>query len=582
MVRSVATGWVKNSILAVDAGVHLAAIIRIIKEHLPKAAKYTPPAQAETNRAEFFRGSISYSQAIPGYFSPIVEPVGSRTDSPGPQGDPDAPKFYLTTGPFKNLVLPFENPKANALHLLRHFISTYLITHPHLDHISGFVINTAAFQHTSRPKKVAALPRTIDAMKAHIFNDVIWPNLSDEEGGVGLLSFQRLNEGGNLALGEGEGRGYVEVCDGLAVKAWPVSHGHCTRKHQHRGSADDEHHNYPSPGGAPGGRRGSRASIIFSPDGPNVRRKSLGFVDPHYGCQPDRGCVTESAAYFVRDEPSGREILIFGDVEPDGISLDPRTARVWADAAPKIALGLLAAVFIECSYDDSQPNETLFGHLAPRHLVAELAGLAGRVSQLRRQQALDSERRTKSSSPPRNANAAVATTAQRKRKRPPLANNPSADDHRTPSRSPSRGRSSHRSKTRRSYSSSLSRTAERMSRDSSVGGGGGGGGGDAVLPGTKHAPKLKLPPSIYTSVRAGGRYEGADEGVEDDRGDGDGDDDGDGPLAGLKVVVIHVKDTLRDGPQPAEIIQRQLREMAVETGLGCEISVARTGQAVWV
>ena len=46
-------------------------------------------------------------------------------------------------------------------------------------------INTAAFHATSRPKTLAALPSTVDAIKHHIFNDVIWPNLTDEDGGVG-------------------------------------------------------------------------------------------------------------------------------------------------------------------------------------------------------------------------------------------------------------------------------------------------------------------------------------------------------------------------------------------------------------
>src|ERR1700712_3359528 len=107
------------------------------------------------------------------------------------------------------------------------FVSTYLITHPHLDHLSGFAINTAAFHNTSRPKRLAALPFTVLAIKTHIFNDIIWPNLTDEDNGVGLVTFQRLTEGGNLALGEGTSRGFIEVCDGLAVKAFKVSHGKC-------------------------------------------------------------------------------------------------------------------------------------------------------------------------------------------------------------------------------------------------------------------------------------------------------------------------------------------------------------------
>ena len=41
-----------------------------------------------------------------------------------------------------------------------------------------------------------------------------------------------------------------------------------------------------------------------------------------------------------------------------------------------VAQGKLRAVFLECSYGSSQPNEFLFGHLTPKHLYAELGTLA--------------------------------------------------------------------------------------------------------------------------------------------------------------------------------------------------------------
>jgi cAMP phosphodiesterase len=100
----------------------------------------------------------------------------------------------LGEGAFAGLPFPHASARANALHVVREHISTYLITHPHLDHVSGFVINTAAFHNTSRPKRLAALPFTVNAIKTHIFNNIIWPNLTDEEGGVGLVTFQRLAE----------------------------------------------------------------------------------------------------------------------------------------------------------------------------------------------------------------------------------------------------------------------------------------------------------------------------------------------------------------------------------------------------
>ena len=52
------------------------------------------------------------------------------------------------------------------------------------------------------------------------------------------------------------------------------------------------------------------------------------------------------------------------------------------------------------------------------------------------------------------------------------------------------------------------------------------------------------------------------------------------PLEGLKVVIIHVKDNLKDGPTVGEVVLEQLREMEQGEGLGCEFSVARAGEGV--
>jgi hypothetical protein len=90
-------------------------------------------------------------------------------------------------------------------------------------------------------------------------------------------------------------------------------------------------------------------------------------------------CVYDSSAYFIRDIATGKEVLIFGDVEPDSISLSPRNKHVWSEAAPKIASGQLRGVFIECSYDDSRSDDLLFGHLAPRFMIEEMKSLANEV-----------------------------------------------------------------------------------------------------------------------------------------------------------------------------------------------------------
>ncbi|MCJ1248227.1 3',5'-cyclic-nucleotide phosphodiesterase pde1 [Trapelia coarctata] len=563
LVRSTATQWAKGSILAVDAGTHLAAITRILKEHQPHATRTEPIEYStpilnqpwkwrETRKLSALSKSSGSSddhspaKALPNYFAPVSEAKGTRAGSPGPPKEPPKTRLALNTGPFTGLILPYETPNANAAYLLRNLISTYLITHPHLDHLSGFAINTASFQHTSRPKKVAALPSTINAIKSHIFNDVIWPNLSDEEGGVGLVSYMRLVEGGNIALGDGDGRGYIELCDGLAVKAWSVSHGNCMKRHSHRGSSIP-----PAAADAmyPSVRRASYANA--SPSAMGFRRGSLSHIEQ------ESVCVYDSSAFFIRDETTGREILVFGDVEPDSISLSPRTARVWADAARKIVAGTLSALFIECSYDDSQSDETLFGHLAPRHLIAELQVLAHKVGSVRRGSSASSEgsRRGEGGTPTAEGGHVRYEEGVKKRKR--LSNGVGLHEEGRRGRTPWRG-------------------GERERE-----------GAGERWPCTPESPALV--PAGTPTEPAGGEEEaeaGSGNGNEGARAGNGATDPTDPthslPLQGVKVVIIHVKDPLKDGPPAGEVILAQLLEREKEAGLGCEFEVARTGGEVWV
>lgn len=179
LVRSASLNWSPGSVVAVDAGTLLAGIIRGLCQYIP----------------------------------------GSKT----PQG-------LMREGPFKGLELPFETAGANAAHIFREIIGAVLITHPHLDHVAGLAINTPILEAGSGPKPVAALPSVLTAIKNHMFNDVIWPNLSDEDGGAGLLTYQRLVEGGNPRFGSGDGRGYVRACNGLLTKCLSISHGRCKQR----------------------------------------------------------------------------------------------------------------------------------------------------------------------------------------------------------------------------------------------------------------------------------------------------------------------------------------------------------------
>lgn len=583
LVRSTATKWSKNSVLAVDAGSHLAAITSILEQHFPLVSALRPQSPPKVD--SIHGGGIRIHNDDT---SPTTEHAHLSDDNSGaetPMSDDDLPLEITTllTGVFAGLPFPNASARANALHVVREHVSTYLITHPHLDHLSGFVVNTAAFHNTSRPKRLAALPFTVHAIKTHIFNNIIWPNLTDEDGGVGLVSFQRLAEGGNIALGQGKGRGYIEVCDGLGVKGFKVSHGHCMQGpgHVHRGSnaeiqeisvlqstaatmqqgetREGRSHSFSVP--VPQSQPGTPGLGSFSID---QRRRSSHVAETSI---PANHCVVDSSAFFIRAESTmttpTKEILIFGDVEPDSLSLSPRTAVIWAEAAPKIAAGILTGIFIECSYTDSQADAVLFGHLAPRHLLAELCSLAELVKDARKEHA--------------QAREAARLVRKRKRVSRDLLDGPAksrtwhsgvgkgvetplssvhghwqADDDMTDFSSTPTG--THTPNPHHTHAHSHSHTA-----------------------GPPHHPlasQSSTPaPLNLNSVSAEQNRALVSAAFES-------------PLNGLKVVIIHVKDTCEDGPLVGDTILAQLhageaRMKEEGRGLGCSFEVSRSGDAYW-
>ncbi|KUJ21064.1 uncharacterized protein LY89DRAFT_681687 [Mollisia scopiformis] len=464
LVRSTAAGWKKGSLLAVDAGVHLAAIARILDGH-----------------------------------------KSIRTEDSKPPAKP----ITLVDGPFEGLqIAEGSSPSANAAFITRDLVECFLITHPHLDHISGFVINTASLP-SARPKRLAGLPSTIEAFKNHIFNNIIWPNLTDENNGAGLVTYLRLVEGGTPALGDG----YIEVSDGLSIKTWSVSHGHCIERHNHRGSNAGSGF-VTSPGVEASPRLNPTSGTMVRSSSQSSRVADDNLRADQYS---QRYCVYDSSAYFIRDIATNKEILIYGDVEPDSISYSPRNRQVWADAAPKVASGMLGAIFIECSYDDSRQKELLFGHLTPKYLVEELRVLGNEVKLY--------------------INMAKNGPNIKKRKLD------------------------------------------------------GDGNGSFLLPYARRRSTRNESPTSPTSRRENRGYVSSDDGTSERQVNAESHDHGssptpvfhvstEAPLEGVKIVVIHMKEKLDDGPDLGELILKQLK--GHEKGqLGCEFIISYTGQSLY-
>lgn len=100
----------------------------------------------------------------------------------------------------------------NAETVLKKYIKGYLISHPHLDHISGMIINSV----DDTVKQVYAMEHCIDVMKAHYFNWQSWPNLANEGNAPALnkYRYQQLAEGIETPIAGTE----------MSVNAFPLSH----------------------------------------------------------------------------------------------------------------------------------------------------------------------------------------------------------------------------------------------------------------------------------------------------------------------------------------------------------------------
>lgn len=252
--------------------------------------------------------------------------------------------------------------------------------------------------------------------------------------------------------------------------------------------------------------------------------------------------TVESSAFFIRDHHDN-EVIVFGDIEPDSISLDPRNKRIWDVTAPKVTAGDLRAIFIECSYDDSAEDSSLYGHLCPRHLITELKVLAAKVMDIK------------------HPNEAAG-----KRKR--AASTPGLDQGLSP-----------RSKRHQSISIEKQRKS------------------DAFLNPSSHRPRVgsseyrgETPDLVHDAPTPS--YNDSDYGNQVDNHDQQHAQEGNDssqwadseppPLTGLSVYIIHIKEEMSDGPAPGDRILEQLRSHGEAARLGCEFHITKRGQSIWI
>jgi 3',5'-cyclic-nucleotide phosphodiesterase len=184
--------------------------------------------------------------------------------------------------------------KVSVSEVLRKYIKGYLISHAHLDHVSGLIINSPA----DSSKTVYATNKCMEMMEKHYFNGQTWANFGDEGIGFPLKKyhFQTLNIGEETPI----------TNTTMTVKAFPLSH-----------------------------------------------------VNPF-----------ESTAFLIKNEDD--YVLYLGDTGPDAVEKSNNLLELWKVIAPLIQSKKLKGIFIEVSFPNEQPDQLLFGHLTPNHLMKEL------------------------------------------------------------------------------------------------------------------------------------------------------------------------------------------------------------------
>lgn len=115
-------------------------------------------------------------------------------------------------GCFKGISIPKSPGLLPEVWLLKNNIRSYLISHPHLDHLTGLVLNSTE----DTPKTIMGLSPTINQIKNHVFNAVVWPNFGNEGSGIKIKTYKyiRTNPGTEYQIPE----------TSMRVTPFPLSH----------------------------------------------------------------------------------------------------------------------------------------------------------------------------------------------------------------------------------------------------------------------------------------------------------------------------------------------------------------------
>jgi cAMP phosphodiesterase len=103
-------------------------------------------------------------------------------------------------------------PVLSPLQIQRQYIKAYLISHPHLDHVAGLILNSP----DDSTKNIYGLPFCLDVLKNNYFTWKSWANFADDG------EKPRLNKYHYVALVPGQETSIANTT--MHVEAFPLSH----------------------------------------------------------------------------------------------------------------------------------------------------------------------------------------------------------------------------------------------------------------------------------------------------------------------------------------------------------------------
>jgi len=115
-------------------------------------------------------------------------------------------------GSFGDLGVPPDSPLGPDGWILRTRIKAYLISHAHLDHVAGLVVDSPE----DAGKPIVGLAGTLDRIRDHLFNWKVWPNFGDD----GLAPLKKYRY---VRLAPGRETPIPDTA--MTVEAHPLSHG---------------------------------------------------------------------------------------------------------------------------------------------------------------------------------------------------------------------------------------------------------------------------------------------------------------------------------------------------------------------